>query len=549
MSMANNPRAGQPAQQSDLINVAQLTSQYYVLQPEAGNAAHAVKFGTSGHRGSALRHSFNENHILAIAQAIAEVRHQQGVTGPCYVGKDTHALSEPAFISVLEVLTANGVDVVVQENNGFTPTPAVSHAILCHNRNGGALADGIVITPSHNPPEDGGIKYNPTNGGPADTNLTSVIEKRANELLSLQLQGVQRQSLDKAWNSGRVHAQDLVQPYVEGLVDIVDMPAIQRAGLKLGVDPLGGSGIAYWQRIAEHYKLDLTLVNDSIDQTFRFMHLDHDGVIRMDCSSVPAMGGLLALRDKFDLAFANDPDYDRHGIVTPKGLMNPNHYLAVSINYLFQHRPQWGADVAVGKTLVSSAMIDRVVASLGRKLVEVPVGFKWFVDGLYDGSLGFGGEESAGASFLRFNGKPWSTDKDGMIMCLLAAEITAVTGENPQNHYEDLAKRFGAPSYNRIQAPATSAQKAALSKLSPEMVKADTLAGDPITARLTAAPGNGASIGGLKVMTDNGWFAARPSGTEEAYKIYCESFLGAEHREKIEHEAVEIVSAVLASAK
>lgn len=547
--MANNPRAGQPAQQSDLINVAQLTSQYYVLQPEAGNAAHAVKFGTSGHRGSALRHSFNENHILAIAQAIAEVRHQQGVTGPCYVGKDTHALSEPAFISVLEVLTANGVDVVVQENNGFTPTPAVSHAILCHNRNGGALADGIVITPSHNPPEDGGIKYNPTNGGPADTNLTSVIEKRANELLSLQLQGVQRQSLDKAWNSGRVHAQDLVQPYVEGVVDIVDMPAIQRAGLKLGVDPLGGSGIAYWQRIAEHYKLDLTLVNDSIDQTFRFMHLDHDGVIRMDCSSVPAMGGLLALRDKFDLAFANDPDYDRHGIVTPKGLMNPNHYLAVSINYLFQHRPQWGADVAVGKTLVSSAMIDRVVASLGRKLVEVPVGFKWFVDGLYDGSLGFGGEESAGASFLRFNGKPWSTDKDGMIMCLLAAEITAVTGENPQNHYEDLAKRFGAPSYNRIQAPATSAQKAALSKLSPEMVKADTLAGDPITARLTAAPGNGASIGGLKVMTDNGWFAARPSGTEEAYKIYCESFLGAEHREKIEHEAVEIVSAVLASAK
>ncbi|CAI1551820.1 phosphoglucomutase (alpha-D-glucose-1,6-bisphosphate-dependent) [Serratia proteamaculans] len=547
--MANNPRAGQPAQQSDLINVAQLTSQYYVLQPEAGNAAHAVKFGTSGHRGSALRHSFNENHILAIAQAIAEVRHQQGVTGPCYVGKDTHALSEPAFISVLEVLTANGVDVIVQENNGFTPTPAVSHAILCHNRNGGALADGIVITPSHNPPEDGGIKYNPTNGGPADTNLTSVIEKRANELLSLQLKGVQRQSLDKAWNSGRVHAQDLVQPYVEGLVDIVDMPAIQRAGLKLGVDPLGGSGIAYWQRIAEHYKLDLTLVNDSIDQTFRFMHLDHDGVIRMDCSSVPAMGGLLALRDKFDLAFANDPDYDRHGIVTPKGLMNPNHYLAVSINYLFQHRPQWGADVAVGKTLVSSAMIDRVVTDLGRKLVEVPVGFKWFVDGLFDGSLGFGGEESAGASFLRFNGTPWSTDKDGMIMCLLAAEITAVTGENPQNHYEDLAKRFGAPSYNRIQAPATSAQKAALSKLSPEMVKADTLAGDPITARLTAAPGNGAPIGGLKVMTDNGWFAARPSGTEEAYKIYCESFLGAEHREKIEHEAVEIVSAVLASAK
>ncbi|ELI8290809.1 TPA: phosphoglucomutase (alpha-D-glucose-1,6-bisphosphate-dependent) [Yersinia enterocolitica] len=544
--MANHPRAGQATQQSDLINVAQLTSQYYVLQPDAENQAHAVKFGTSGHRGSSLRHSFNEAHILAIAQAIAEVRHQQGITGPCYVGKDTHALSEPAFISVLEVLTANGVDVVVQQDNGFTPTPAISHAILCYNAQGKDLADGIVITPSHNPPEDGGIKYNPPNGGPADTNLTSVIEKRANQLLSLKLEGVKRQTLDQAWDSGYLHAQDLITPYVEGLVDVVDIPAIQNAGLKLGVDPLGGSGIAYWQRIAEHYKLDLTLVNDSIDQTFRFMHLDHDGVIRMDCSSECAMAGLLALRDKFDLAFANDPDYDRHGIVTPAGLMNPNHYLAVSINYLFQHRPQWGANVAVGKTLVSSAMIDRVVADLGRKLVEVPVGFKWFVDGLFDGSFGFGGEESAGASFLRFNGTPWSTDKDGIIMCLLAAEITAVTGKNPQQHYDGLAQRFGAPSYNRIQAPATQAQKNALSKLSPEMVKASTLAGDAITARLTTAPGNGASIGGLKVMTENGWFAARPSGTEDAYKIYCESFLGAEHREKIEQEAVDIVSDVLA---
>ncbi|ELI8050721.1 TPA: alpha-D-glucose phosphate-specific phosphoglucomutase [Yersinia enterocolitica] len=544
--MANHPRAGQATQQSDLINVAQLTSQYYVLQPDAENQAHAVKFGTSGHRGSSLRHSFNEAHILAIAQAIAEVRHQQGITGPCYVGKDTHALSEPAFISVLEVLTANGVDVVVQQDNGFTPTPAISHAILCYNAQGKDLADGIVITPSHNPPEDGGIKYNPPNGGPADTNLTSVIEKRANQLLSLKLEGVKRQTLDQAWDSGYLHAQDLITPYVEGLVDVVDIPAIQNAGLKLGVDPLGGSGIAYWQRIAEHYKLDLTLVNDSIDQTFRFMHLDHDGVIRMDCSSECAMAGLLALRDKFDLAFANDPDYDRHGIVTPAGLMNPNHYLAVSINYLFQHRPQWGANVAVGKTLVSSAMIDRVVADLGRKLVEVPVGFKWFVDGLFDGGFGFGGEESAGASFLRFNGTPWSTDKDGIIMCLLAAEITAVTGKNPQQHYDGLAQRFGAPSYNRIQAPATQAQKNALSKLSPEMVKANTLAGDAITARLTTAPGNGASIGGLKVMTENGWFAARPSGTEDAYKIYCESFLGAEHREKIEQEAVDIVSDVLA---
>jgi len=547
--VANHPRAGQPAQQSDLINVAQLTSQYYVLQPDPANTAHAVKFGTSGHRGSSLRHSFNEAHILAIAQAIAEVRKEQGTTGPCYVGKDTHALSEPAFISVLEVLTANGVDVIVQDDNGFTPTPAVSHAILTHNRNGGALADGIVITPSHNPPEDGGIKYNPTNGGPADTNLTSVIEKRANALLAAKLAGVKRQSLDQAWKSGHLVAQDLVQPFIEGLTDIVDMAAIQKAGLKLGVDPLGGSGIEYWKRIAEHYKLDLTLVNDEVDQTFRFMHLDHDGVIRMDCSSESAMAGLLALRDKFDLAFANDPDYDRHGIVTPAGLMNPNHYLAVAIQYLFQHRPQWGKEVAVGKTLVSSAMIDHVVEDLGRKLVEVPVGFKWFVDGLFDGSFGFGGEESAGASFLRFNGTPWSTDKDGIIMCLLAAEITAVTGKNPQEHYNELAARFGAPSYNRIQAPATHAQKAALSKLSPEQVKADTLAGDPITARLTNAPGNGASIGGLKVMTKNGWFAARPSGTEEAYKIYCESFLGAEHREQIEKEAVEIVSKVLADAK
>ncbi|MCL6404176.1 alpha-D-glucose phosphate-specific phosphoglucomutase [Dickeya dadantii] len=547
--MANHPRAGQPTRQSDLINVAQLTSQYYVLRPDVTNPAQSVKFGTSGHRGCAARHSFNEAHILAIAQAIAEERRRQGITGPCYVGKDTHALSEPAFISVLEVLTANGVDVIVQQDNGFTPTPAVSNAILVHNRQGGALADGIVITPSHNPPEDGGIKYNPPNGGPADTNLTSVIEKRANALLADDLRDVRRQSLDKARQSGHLHERDLVEPYVEALGEVVDMAAIQRAGLKLGVDPLGGSGIAYWQRIAERYQLDLTLVNDAVDQTFRFMTLDHDGVIRMDCSSVSAMAGLLALRDKFDLAFANDPDYDRHGIVTPAGLMNPNHYLAVAIDYLFRHRPQWSESVAVGKTLVSSAMIDRVVADLGRKLVEVPVGFKWFVDGLFDGTLGFGGEESAGASFLRFDGKPWSTDKDGIILCLLAAEITAVTGKNPQQHYDALATRFGAPSYNRLQAPATHAQKAALSKLSPEMVSASTLAGDPITARLTAAPGNGASIGGLKVMTDNGWFAARPSGTEEAYKIYCESFLGAEHREKIEKEAVEIVGAVLSSAK
>ncbi|OON38934.1 phosphoglucomutase, alpha-D-glucose phosphate-specific [Izhakiella australiensis] len=546
--MANHPRAGQPTRQSDLINVAQLTSQYYVLKPETGNAEHAVKFGTSGHRGSAARHSFNEVHILAIAQAIAEERKKNGITGPCYVGKDTHALSEPAIISVLEVLAANGVDVIVQQENGYTPTPAISNAILEHNKRGGAQADGIVITPSHNPPDDGGIKYNPPNGGPADTNVTKVVEERANQLIAGGLKEVKRLPLDQAWASGRILEQDLIQPYVEGLAQVIDFAAIQKANLNIGVDPLGGSGMAYWQRIAEHYKLNLTIVNDAIDQTFRFMHLDKDGAVRMDCSSECAMAGLLALRDKFDLAFGNDPDYDRHGIVTPAGLMNPNHYLAVAINYLFQHRPQWGKEVAVGKTLVSSAMIDRVVNDIGRKLVEVPVGFKWFVDGLFDGSFGFGGEESAGASFLRFDGTPWSTDKDGIILCLLAAEITAVTGKNPQQHYDELAARFGAPSYNRLQAAATSAQKAALSKLSPEMVSADTLAGDAITDRLTAAPGNGASIGGLKVMTKNGWFAARPSGTEDAYKIYCESFLGEEHRLLIEKEAVEIVSEVLKNA-
>lgn len=545
--MAIHSRAGQLTRQSDLINVAQLTSQYYTLHPQPENPLHKVKFGTSGHRGSSQRSSFNEAHILAIVQAIAEVRKQQGINGPCYVGKDTHALSEAAFISVLEVLTANHVDVIVQENNGFTPTPAISHAILCYNRQRGELADGIIITPSHNPPEDGGIKYNPPNGGPADTDLTAIIERRANELLEEGLKSVKRLPFAQVLSSKYLHQQDLVEPYVAALGDVVDMAAIQKAGLKIGIDPLGGSGIAFWQRIGEYYHLDLTLVNDQVDQTFRFMHLDHDGVIRMDCSSPWAMSGLLAMRDKFDLAFANDPDYDRHGIVTPAGLMNPNHYLATAIDYLFRHRPQWSANVAVGKTLVSSAMVDRVVADLGRELVEVPVGFKWFVDGLHKGELGFGGEESAGASFLRFDGTPWSTDKDGIILCLLAAEMTAVTGENPQQRYNKLAARFGTPSYSRIQAPASHQQKALLSRLSPEMVKADKLAGDPITARLTKASGNGASIGGLKVMTENGWFAARPSGTEEAYKIYCESFLGPEHREKIEQEALNIVNQVFAA--
>lgn len=547
--MAIHPRAGQPAQQDDLINIGQLVSEYYVLQPDPKNAAHAVQFGTSGHRGSSARHSFNEAHILAIAQAIAEVRMKQGILGPCIVGKDTHALSEPAFISVLEVLIANGIQVIVQENNGFTPTPAVSYTILCHNRSNGVLADGIVITPSHNPPEDGGIKYNPPNGGPADTNLTKAIEQRANELIAGNLAEVRRIPFAQAKQNELLLEQDLVLPYVEDLVNVVDMDAIRNAGLKLGVDPLGGSGIEYWKRIAEHYNLDLTLVNDAIDPSFRFMSLDKDGVIRMDCSSPYAMAGLLALKDKFDLAFGNDPDYDRHGIVTPTGLMNPNHYLAVAINYLFSHRPQWGEEVGVGKTLVSSAMIDRVVAALGRRLVEVPVGFKWFVDGLHEGWLGFGGEESAGASFLRFDGTAWSTDKDGIILCLLAAEITAVTGLNPQQHYEKLAEQFGSPCYSRIQAVANSQQKAILSRLSPEMVSAETLAGDPIIARLTRAPGNNAPIGGLKIVTQNGWFAARPSGTEDIYKIYCESFVGPEHLALIEQQAVQIIDKVLADAQ
>ena len=546
--MALHPRAGQPAQQDDLINVAQLAAHYYTLQPDMANPEHQVRFGTSGHRGTASQHAFNEPHILAIAQAIAELRQSNGITGPCYVGKDTHALSEPALISVLEVLTANGVQVLIQENNGFTPTPAISNAILEHNKINSSLADGIVITPSHNPPEDGGIKYNPPNGGPADSVLTKQIEQRANALLAANLAGVKRQSFAQVKVSGLIQEQDFVQNYVEGLAQVIDFAAIKQAGLSLGVDPLGGSGIEYWKRISHHYQIPITLVNDAHDQTFRFMHLDGDGAVRMDCSSKYAMAGLLKLRDQFDLAFANDPDFDRHGIVTPEGLMNPNHYLAVAIEYLFTHRPNWGQQVAIGKTLVSSAMIDKVAAKLQRQLVEVPVGFKWFVDGLYKGSFGFAGEESAGAAFLRFDGTPWSTDKDGIMMCLLAAEITAVTGKNPQQLYNELVKSFGNPSYNRIQAPATIAQKAALTKLSPAMITADTLAGDKILEKITKASGNGAEIGGLKVITENGWFAARPSGTENAYKIYCESFQSAKHREQIEQEAIAIVNKVLAQA-
>ncbi|EGU37193.1 phosphoglucomutase (alpha-D-glucose-1,6-bisphosphate-dependent) [Vibrio scophthalmi] len=546
--MAMHPRAGQKAQQQDLHNIPVLVSNYFLLQPDPSNPAHKVEFGTSGHRGTADKATFNENHILAIAQAIAEVRAEQGTKGPLFVGKDTHALSEPAFASVLEVLVANGIEVIVQQDNGYTPTPGVSHAILTYNLAHQDKADGIVITPSHNPPQDGGIKYNPTHGGPAEDALTKAIENRANVLIAEGLQGVKRMPLADAKASPLFKQVDLVKPYIDDLVNVIDMEAIQKANLKLGVDPLGGSGIDYWRQIGKAYNLDLTLVSEAIDPTFQFMSLDKDGVVRMDCSSPYAMAGLLALKDDYDLAFGNDPDYDRHGIVTAKGLMNPNHFLAVCIDYLYRHRQGWGKEVAVGKTLVSSALIDRVVADLGRELCEVPVGFKWFVDGLYSGQFGFGGEESAGASFLRKDGTPWSTDKDGIILCLLAAEITAVTGKNPQQYYEELAAKHGESKYNRIQAVANGPQKDVLKKLSPEMVAADTLAGDAITARLTHAPGNGAAIGGLKVTTENGWFAARPSGTEDIYKIYCESFKGEEHLKQIEQEAQEIVNQVFKDA-
>ncbi|HDY7990799.1 TPA: phosphoglucomutase (alpha-D-glucose-1,6-bisphosphate-dependent) [Vibrio vulnificus] len=547
--MAMHPRAGQKALQEDLHNIPALVANYFLLQPDPTNPAHKVEFGTSGHRGCADKSTFNEHHILAIAQAVAEVRAEQGTTGPLFVGKDTHALSEPAFSTVVEVLIANGVTVIVQEQNGYIPTPGISHAILTYNLQHEEKADGIVITPSHNPPQDGGIKYNPTHGGPAEGELTQRIENRANVLIAEGLQGVKRMPLAQAKASSLFVEQDLVKPYVDDLVNVIDMAAIQKAGLKLGVDPLGGSGIDYWRQIGKAYNLDLTLVSEAIDPSFQFMSLDKDGVVRMDCSSPYAMAGLLALKDQYDLAFGNDPDYDRHGIVTPtKGLMNPNHFLAVCIDYLYRHRQGWAADVAVGKTLVSSAMIDRVVADLGRELCEVPVGFKWFVDGLYNGKFGFGGEESAGASFLRQDGTPWSTDKDGIILCLLAAEITAVTGKNPQQYYDELAAKHGESQYSRIQAVANGPQKEVLKKLSAEMVKAETLAGDEITARLTHAPGNGAAIGGLKVTTANGWFAARPSGTEDIYKIYCESFKGAEHLKQIELEAQEIVNQVFAEA-
>ena len=548
-------RAGQPARPEDLIDVAEVVTAYYTRKPDVENPDQQVSFGTSGHRGSSLDTAFNEDHILATTQAIVDYRNQTAVRwyGRMYIGRDTHALSEPAMISALEVLLANDVEVLVDAAGRYTPTPAVSHSILNHNRNvrwGVAgpsypLADGIVITPSHNPPRDGGFKYNPWSGGPADTDATDWIANRANELLRGGLRDVKRTPVSGVLDE-RALRHDFLGTYVNDLPHVVDVEAIRDSGLSIGADPMGGASVDYWGAIAETHKLNLTVVNPLVDATFRFMTLDSDGQIRMDCSSPHAMASLIANRDRYDIATGNDADADRHGIVTPDhGLMNPNHYLAVAIDYLFANRPGWGPDTAVGKTLVSSSMIDRVVAQLGRRLVEVPVGFKWFVEGLQDGSIGFGGEESAGASFLRRDGGVWSTDKDGLILDLLAAEITAVTGKTPSQRYTELAEQFGAPAYARTDAPANREQKAVLKALSPEQVTATELAGEPITAKLTEAPGNQQAIGGLKVTTENAWFAARPSGTEDKYKIYAESFRGEEHLKLVQQEAQAVVSQVL----
>lgn len=541
--------AGQPAPQHLLVDVSALTAAYYTNKPHVDAPEQRVSFGTSGHRGSSLATTFNEWHIAAICQAICEFRAEREITGPLYIGKDTHALSEPAFQTAVEVFAGDGVEIVVQQGMGFTPTPVISHAILSHNRRRKeSLADGVVITPSHNPPEDGGFKYNATNGGPADGSITSLIQDRANEILRDEIRAVRRIPWERACHAASTSQYDYVTPYVDDLESVLNMKAIADSGLRIGVDPLGGSGIGYWEPIAAKYGINLEVVNKEVDPTFSFMTVDKDGKIRMDCSSPYAMAGLISMKDKFDLAVGNDPDFDRHGIVTPDGLMNPNHYLAVAIQYLFQNRPDWKPEVAVGKTLVSSSMIDRVTASLNRQLCEVPVGFKWFVDGLADGSLGFGGEESAGASFLRKDGTVWSTDKDGIILALLAAEITAITGKTPSEHYAALETSFGSPSYARLDAPATPEQKAALSSLSAESVQSTELGGEPIIAKLTHAPGNDAAIGGLKVGTENGWFAARPSGTENIYKIYAESFLGDDHLTQIQTEAKEIVNAALSAS-
>lgn len=549
--MALHPLAGKPAPRSVLINTPRLVSNYYALTPDPSVASERVAFGTSGHRGCADNKSFNEAHILAVSQAICEYRSAQGIAGPLFMGIDTHALSEPAAISALEVFAANEVDVYIDAADGYTPTPAVSFAILEYNKekSGTARADGVVVTPSHNPPTDGGFKYNPPHGGPADTDATKWIEDRANALIAAGMKGVKRMSYEAAKAASTTHRYDYTTPYVAALDSVVDIAAIKASGLKIGVDPMGGSGVHYWGPIQERYGLDLTVVNPSVDPTFSFMCLDRDGKIRMDCSSPYAMAGLIQLKDSYDIAFGNDTDYDRHGIVTPSsGLMNPNHYLAVAIEHLFTRREAWPAAAKVGKTLVSSSMIDRVVKSIGREVSEVPVGFKWFVPGLLSADFGFGGEESAGASFLRKDGTVWTTDKDGIILDLLAAEITAVQGKDPGQRYKELTEQFGAPVYERIDAPASPEQKAVLKKLSPEQVTADTLAGDPIVAKLTRAPGNDAEIGGLKVVTEQGWFAARPSGTENVYKIYGESFSGPEHLKQIQEEATAIVGATFKAA-
>jgi phosphoglucomutase len=540
-----DPRAGQPARPEDLVDIAALVTAYYSEHPDVSRPEQRVSFGTSGHRGSAFNLTFNEDHIVATSQAICEYRGRHGIDGPLFLGADTHALSDPATVSALEVFVANDVTVLVDARGGYTPTPSVSRAILAHNGSGAAhKADGVVVTPSHNPPPDGGFKYNPPDGGPAGTDITKWIQDRANEILAADMAGAKRVPYARARAAAQKY--DFLDAYVAALPQVVDLDAVRSAGVHIGADPLGGASVAYWAEIGSRYGLDLTVVNPLVDKTFRFMTLDWDGKIRMDCSSPYAMASLIARQQDFDLATGNDTDADRHGIVTPDGgLMNPNHYLAVAIDYLYSHRPDWPADAAVGKTLVSSSMIDRVAESLGRTLLEVPVGFKWFVPGMLDGSVAFGGEESAGASFLQRDGSVWTTDKDGIILCLLASEILAVTGKSPSQHYGELVQRFGDPAYARVDSPATREQKTALGKLSAEDVTADTLAGDKIVDKLTSAPGNGAPIGGLKVVSEQGWFAARPSGTEDVYKLYAESFRGPEHLERIQYEAKEIVAAAL----
>ncbi|WP_282145602.1 phosphoglucomutase (alpha-D-glucose-1,6-bisphosphate-dependent) [Alteromonas stellipolaris] len=549
--MALHPQAGKPAAPEQLINVAQLVSQYYIYKPDAAAPTEAVSFGTSGHRGSASNYTFTDTHISAICQALVEYREAEDITGPLFIGKDTHALSEPAMITAIEVLSANGVDVVIQrsdnESLGYTPTPVISRTIIRYNRESAAAkSDGVVITPSHNPPEDGGFKYNPPHGGPADSDVTTKIQNRANELIAEGNKDVKRIDIRSVRAKNLVREEDFMEPYIDDLAQVIDMQAIANAGLKLGTDPLGGAGIGYWSRIAEKYGLDITVVNPAVDPQFGFMRRDKDGKLRMDCSSAFAMAGLIELKDDFDLAWGNDPDFDRHGIVCKSaGLMNPNHYLAVAIQYLYTHRPQWPASLKIGKTLVSSSMIDRVANSLNKPLAEMPVGFKWFVEGLSNSEIGFAGEESAGGIFLQRDGETWATDKDGFILCLLAAEILAVTKKDPGEHYQALTEQFSSPVYNRVDVAATLEQKQKLSAMDASVVTSDTLAGEPITAVQTHAPGNNAAIGGVKVSTENGWFAARPSGTEQIYKIYAESFKGETHLQELIKEAEALVGKII----